>query len=83
MPTPTEPTTKAVASEREFKYYPDDFGKLPVHVEHFNLFFDVFDDHSVVSSDMTMTVTADSLHTFALDAKNLEVLEIALYDAVK
>ncbi|MBI5002468.1 aminopeptidase N C-terminal domain-containing protein [Candidatus Woesearchaeota archaeon] len=83
MPTPTEPSTKAVASEREFKYYPDDFGKLPVHVEHFNLFFDVFDDHSVVSSDMTMTVTADSLHTFALDAKNLEILEVALYDAVK
>ena len=83
MPIPTEPITKAVAPEREFKYYPDDFGKLSAHVEHFNLFFDVFDDHSVVSSDMTMTVTADSLHTFALDAKNLEVLEIALYDTVK
>ncbi len=83
MPNPTEPTTKAVASEREFKYYPDDFGKLPAHVEHFNLFFDVFDDHSVVSSDMTMTVVADSLHTFVLDAKNLEVLEVALYDTVK
>ncbi len=83
MPNPTEPATKPVVPEREFKYYPEDFGKLPVHVEHFNLFFDVFDDHTVVSSDMTMTVTDESLHTFALDAKNLEILEIALYDAVK
>lgn len=83
MPAPTEPATKVVAPEREFKYYPEDFGKLPCHVDHFNLFFDVFNDHSVVSSDMTMTVTCDSLHTFALDAKNLEILEIALYDTVK
>lgn len=87
MPTPTEPkiepTIKPIISEREFKYYPDDFGKLPVQVEHFNLFFDVFDDHSVVSSDMTMTVAVDALHTFALDAKNLEILEVALYDKVK
>ncbi len=83
MPTPTEPATKPVAPEREFKYYPEDFGKLPAHVEHFNLFFDVFDDHTVVSSDMTMTVADDSLHTFALDAKNLEIIEVALYDTVK
>jgi aminopeptidase N len=83
MPNPTEPTAKPVATEREFKYYPEDFGKLPVKVEHFNLFFDVFDDHTVVSSDMTMTVASDALHTFSLDAKNLEIAEIALYDEVK
>src|SRR3989338_1357523 len=90
MPTPTEPTikpteatTKPVVLEREFKYYPEDFGKLPIKVEHFNLFFNIFDDHSVVTSDMTMVVAADSLHKFALDAKNLEVAEVALYDAVK
>jgi aminopeptidase N len=68
---------------KEFKYYPEDFGKLPVKVEHFNLTFDVHDDHTIVESDMTMTVLKESLTTLDLDAKNLEVKEVALYQGVR
>lgn len=69
--------------DREFKYYPTDFGKLPVQVEHFNLLFDVFDEHTIIESDMTMTVLEPQIKKLCLDAKNLEVEEVALYEKVK
>lgn len=72
-----------VPSSREFKYYPDDFGKLLAKVEHMNLTFDVFEGHTVVENDFTLTVTESCLQKLSLDAKNLEVLEVALYDSVK
>ncbi|MFA6888071.1 MAG: M1 family metallopeptidase [Candidatus Woesearchaeota archaeon] len=79
-----QPTEKISEQQsREFAFYPDDFGKLPVKVEHFNLFFDVFDEYTVVESDMTMTVIEDSLQKISLDAKNLEIQEVALYDKVR
>ncbi len=83
-----QPTEKIIEkfseqSAKEFTYSPEDFGKLPVRVEHFNLVFDVYDEHTVVESDMTMTVIEDSLQNISLDAKNLEVQEVALYDQVR
>ena len=84
---PTEPIQHPIESieptAREFKYYPSDFGKLPVKVEHFNLVFDIFDDHTVVESDMTMNILESSLTKLSLDAKNLEVKEVALYEKVR
>ena len=37
---------------REFKYYPEDFGDLPVKVMHMDLDFDVYDDHTIVESTL-------------------------------
>ncbi len=84
----TEPITHSIEniseiSQREFKYYPEDFGKLPVKVVHFNLLFDIFDDHTVVESELTMTVLEKNLKILLLDAKNLEIREVALYEKVK
>jgi aminopeptidase N len=70
-------------AEKEFAFCPADFGKLPVTVEHFNLVFDVFDKHTVVESEMTMTVIEPFLQKISLDAKNLEIQEVALYEKVK
>ncbi|MBI5072772.1 DUF3458 domain-containing protein [Candidatus Woesearchaeota archaeon] len=85
---PTEPIEHQAAEEakteaREFKYYPTDFGKLPVKVEHFNLLFDIFDEHTVIESDMTMTVLEPKLKKLSLDAKNMEIVEVRLYEKVK
>lgn len=78
------PTEKIIEpSAKEFAFYPDDFGKLPVKVEHFNLVFDIYDEHTVVESDMTMTVLEESLQKISFDAKNMELQEVALYDKVK
>lgn len=72
-----------VPEGREFKYYPGDFGKLPAKVEHMNLTFDIFDNHTIVENDFTITVIEPSLRALSLDAKNLEILEVALYNSVK
>jgi aminopeptidase N len=65
--------------KRVFKYYPEDFGDLTVEVLHMELLFDVFDDHSVVSSDLKMTALED-ISEIDLNAKNLEILEVNLKD---
>ena len=39
-------------TDRLFRYYKDDFGKIPVRVIHMDLIFDVFDDHTKVTSDL-------------------------------
>ncbi len=67
---------------REFKYYPKDFGYLPVTVEHFNLTFNVEDAQTEVQSDMTMTAKK-AIETLHLDAKNLIIKEVALYRQIK
>jgi aminopeptidase N len=61
--------------ERIYKYYPSDFGKLPVTVEHMVLDFDVWDDKTVADSVIQMTVK-EPLTQLTLNAKNLEVLSI-------
>ncbi len=78
-----EAPLEAPTEGKEFKYYPSDFGKLPVKVEHFNLIFDVFDEHTVIESDMTLLVLEPKLKKLSLDAKNLEVEEVALYEKVR
>ena len=39
-------------TDRMFRYYKEDFGKIPVRVIHMDLVFDVFDDHTKVTSDL-------------------------------
>jgi hypothetical protein len=40
-------------SQRLFRYYPEDFGALPVRVVHMDLTFDVYDGHTRVVSALT------------------------------
>ncbi|MBL4694002.1 M1 family metallopeptidase [Candidatus Gracilibacteria bacterium] len=62
--------------ERVFKYYPEDFGDLTVKVLHMDLSFDVFDDHTVVDSEIRMEALED-ISELELNAKNLEILEVS------
>ncbi|MBI2548079.1 M1 family metallopeptidase [Candidatus Woesearchaeota archaeon] len=61
--------------KRLFKYYPQDFGELTVKVLHLDLTFDVYDDHTVVTSLFTAK-TRRSIRELAMDAKNLQILEV-------
>lgn len=63
--------------EREFKYYPDDFGDLPVKVMHMDLDFDVFADYTVVESTLHFRALIENLEKLDLNAKNLEILEVS------
>ncbi len=63
---------------REFKYYPEAFGKLPVKTIHMDLIFDMHDDHTVVSNDFRMKALQD-ITELKLDAKNMEVQGCYLY----
>lgn len=65
-----------IEMKRLFKYYPTDFGELTVRVLHMDLTFDVYDDHTVVTSVLTVK-TLTSLSELALDAKNLEIQQVA------
>ncbi|MBT5346636.1 M1 family metallopeptidase [bacterium] len=62
---------------REFKYYPEDFGDLPVKVMHMDLDFDVYDDHTIVESTLHFKSLIENLEILELNAKNLEILEVS------
>jgi len=63
-------------TDRMFRYYRTDFGRIPVRVIHMDLIFDVFDDHSVVTSALTAASRNDPLPELFLDAKNLEIISV-------
>ncbi|MEK6963116.1 MAG: M1 family metallopeptidase [Nanoarchaeota archaeon] len=63
---------------REFKYYPEDFGKLPVKTIHMDLTFDIFEDHTLVSNDFRLKALQE-ITELRLDAKNLEIQGCYLY----
>jgi aminopeptidase N len=62
--------------QREFKYYPEDFARLPVRVIHHDLLFDVYDDHTRVDACLNMKALSPLRH-LALDANGLEVLDVS------
>ena len=72
-----------MSKKREFKFYPEDFGDLTVKVKHMNLYFNVFDDHTIVESEMIFDAL-DEISKLELNCKNLEILEVSedyKYDA--
>ncbi|MGA2935343.1 MAG: M1 family metallopeptidase [Methanomicrobiales archaeon] len=62
--------------DRIFRYYPQDFGEIPVKVVHMDLTFDVYDDHTRVTSLLTVKTLDSSLQILALNAKDLEIISI-------
>ncbi len=63
--------------KRLFKYYPEDFGTLPVRVVHMDLDFDVYDDHTRVASHFVAETLNDPLPVLELNARDLEIVSIA------
>ncbi len=72
-----------------FRYYRDDFGKVPFRVIHMDLTFDVFDNHTYVTSDLHAESHDSPLFEVVLNAKNLDIVVVLcaghpcshLYDA--
>jgi aminopeptidase N len=64
-------------ADRMFRYYREDFGKIPVRVIHMDLVFDVFDDHTNVTSDLHAETLDSPLTGISLNAKNLEILAVS------
>ena len=62
-----------MTGERLFTYYPTDFGKIPAEVCHMDLIFDIYDDHTVVHSEMQLMAHDTPIETLTLNAKNLEI----------
>jgi len=59
-----------------FRYLRKDFGTTPVRVIHMDLTFDVFDDHTNVTSDLHAESRDLPLSEIVLNAKNLEILAV-------
>ena len=59
-----------------FRYYPEDFGTLPVRVVHMDLTFDVYDGHTRVVSALTAGTLDAPLSSLTLNAHDLDVLRV-------
>ena len=63
--------------KRLFRYYPEDFGAVPVQVLHMDLVFDVYDGHTRVVSALTAETLETPLTSLALNARDLDILRVA------
>ena len=63
-------------TSRMFRYYRDDFGKVPFRVIHMDLIFDVFDNHTRVTSDLHAESRDSPLGEVVLNAKNLDIVAV-------
>ncbi|BBL69325.1 M1 family metallopeptidase [Methanoculleus chikugoensis] len=61
---------------RLFRYYPEDFGALPVRVVHMDLVFDVYDGHTRVVSALTAETLDAPLSSLSLNARDLDILRV-------
>lgn len=62
--------------ERLFRYFPEDFREPAVRVLHMDLVFDMYDDHTMVTSHLEAKTRADPIGALSLNAKNLEMHEV-------
>jgi aminopeptidase N len=62
---------------RLFRYYPGDFGELTVRVIHMDLLFDVYDDHTRVTSHLTSEILEQPITRLVLNAQDLEILSVS------
>lgn len=63
--------------EKIYKYYPDDFGELTIKVVHMDLLFDMFADHTKVTSHLKLQTLANPINELELNCKNLEILSVS------
>ena len=62
--------------KRIYKYYPEDFGELNVKVIHMDLVFEIFDDHTKVTSDLKLQTLEKPIDELELNCKKLEILSV-------
>jgi aminopeptidase N len=62
--------------KKQFKFYPQSFGDLTVKVKHMDLYFQVFEDHTIVTSTLHFH-TLEEIKKLDLNAKNLEIVEVS------
>ena len=63
--------------ERLYRYYPEDFGRLNFRVLHMELAFDVFDDHTVAVSALSLKNMDAPADKISLNCRDLEILEVS------
>ena len=63
--------------ERIYKYYPEDFGELTVKVVHMDLLFDMFDEHTMVTSHLKLQTLDNPINELELNCKKLEILSVS------
>ncbi|WP_406661909.1 M1 family metallopeptidase [Methanolobus sp. ZRKC3] len=63
--------------EKVYKYYPEDFGELTVKVVHMDLLFDMFADHTKVTSNLKLQVLHNPINELELNCKKLDVLSVS------
>ena len=66
--------------QKIYRYYPEDFGELSVKVVHMDLLFDMFDDHTKVTSYLKLRTLDKPIDEVELNCKNLEVLSVSCRD---
>ena len=66
--------------ERIYKYYPEDFGELTVSVIHMDLLFDVYDDHTYVTSDLKIRTLEEPIGSLDLNCRDLDIKKISCGD---
>ncbi len=66
--------------QKIYRYYPEDFGELSVKVVHMDLLFDMFDDHTKVTSDLKLRTLDKPIDEVELNCKNLEILSVSCRD---
>ncbi|WP_440952504.1 DUF3458 domain-containing protein [Methanococcoides sp. FTZ1] len=66
--------------ERIYKYYPEDFGELTVKVIHMDLLFDVYDDHTHVTSDLKVSTFGEPMASLDLNCRDLDIKKISCED---
>ncbi|MCL2550336.1 MAG: M1 family metallopeptidase [Methanimicrococcus sp.] len=63
--------------ERLYRYYPEDFGRLNFRVLHMDLDFDVFDDHTVVTSVLSLKIMDNPADKISLNCRDLEIISVS------
>jgi len=66
--------------QKIYRYYPEDFGELSVKVVHMDLLFDIFDDHTKVTSHLKLRTLEKPIDEVKLNCKNLEILSVSCRD---
>jgi len=66
--------------EHIYKYYPEGFGELTVNVIHMDLLFDVYDDHTYVTSDLKVKTLDKPIDHLDLNCRDLEIKDISCKD---
>ncbi|WFN35091.1 M1 family metallopeptidase [Methanogenium sp. S4BF] len=66
-----------MTGQRQFTYYPSDFGIIPAEVCHMDLIFDIFDTRTEVQSEIKLRAHDTPIETLTLNAKNLEIQAVS------